>query len=52
MGLSRTGVLWSGFAHEVAPLSHQGRLVGTYERHDYGMLPGPSPHKFLLTTFS
>jgi hypothetical protein len=31
MDLSRTGVLWSGFAHAAAPLSHQGRLVGAYE---------------------
>jgi hypothetical protein len=35
MDLSCPGVLWSRFVHAAVPLSYQGRLIDTYERHDY-----------------
>lgn len=35
MDLSCAGVLWPRFVHAAVPLSHQGCLIDTYERHDY-----------------
>jgi len=35
MDLSCAGVLWPRFIHAAVPLSHQGCLIDTYERHDY-----------------
>jgi hypothetical protein len=35
MDLSCAGVLWPRFVHATVPLSHQGCLIDTYERHDY-----------------
>jgi len=35
MDLSRTGVLWPRFVHAAVPLSHQGCIIDSYERHDY-----------------
>lgn len=35
MDLSRAGVLWPRFVHAAVPLSHQGCLIDTYERHDH-----------------
>jgi hypothetical protein len=35
MDLSCAGVLCPRFIHAAVPLSHQGCLIDTYERHDY-----------------
>jgi hypothetical protein len=39
MDLSCAGVLWPRFIHAPVPLSHQGCLIDTYERHDYRICP-------------
>ena len=52
LDLSCCGVLWPRFAHAAVPVPHQGRLIDTYERHDYRTLPLSLPLKFLLTTCS
>ena len=41
MDLSCAGVLWPRLVHAAVPLSHQGCLIDTYERHDYRICSWP-----------
>ncbi len=52
MDLSCAGVLWPRFVHAAVPLSHQGCLINTYERHDYRICSRLLQPEFLLTMCS
>lgn len=50
MDLSYAGVLWPRFVHASVPLSHQGCLIDTSERHDYRIFFSASSERELLLT--